>query len=113
MYDLTKEQIKTRLSISVVIGIVALIAAMAFNIGTGDLMFYHIVLGPLLMILGALPIVFDPKGYINECMLSFFKAMLFFVTLRFAKGFAALFTPFIWFFKSIVKSIKTVIWFFS
>lgn len=108
----TKKQIKTRLIIAFVIGIICLLLMILINKGE-DISVIALILSPFLMTWSCLTLILDFKGYLENALKPWFKMFLYVCTLQFGLAFKCMFQPFVWMAKTLVYSAKAVFWAFS
>lgn len=112
MYNLTKEQVKVRLFISFILGVLISIA-LYFITDIGEQLIIVCCLAPLLLTLSIGSIIFYPKEFLKNVILKEIYFGLFLITFRVIDAFGNLADSFKWNFKLIWQVIKMSFWAFS
>lgn len=111
-FGLTKKQIKIRLLISFILGIICLLIMILLN-RDGEMHLVVWILAPFLMTWSVLALLLDFKGYVENAIKPCFMMFLYLFTLRFVSFFQCMFQPFVWLVKQLIYSVKAVVWAFS
>ena len=112
MDNLTKESVKKRLVVSVVLGVLWTIMMFMMG-GFKNQVALIAVLAPVLMTWSLTTLLFFPKEFLNNVIISPLKMCLHLVTLKFMEALKDFLNPFIWTLKTLIKSIKIIFWAFS
>ncbi len=112
MEGLTKKSAKVRLIISFVLAMIFTVVLGVIQLLSKHLEIILIVV-PVLMTWSFSSVLFWPKKYFSEVVVSAWKMLLHLFTFRFGDAINDLFRQISWCFTSLVKSIRVIFWMLS
>lgn len=119
MENLSKSQVKVRLVLTVIVGLIGTVLCFYIN-GDGPFQEYLIVLSPLLMVLGSIPLIFEPIQFFKQVfqgVIDIFMFVLLLMVLKYKESIKSLGNFFkdtiIWEFIVIYNVLKRIFWAFS